>query len=218
MQNPTIFVSYSHEDEVEKNQLVTQLSVLQQSDIDIDLWVDDRISAGQDWAEAIDNAMGRAVAAIFLVTANFLTSNFITHTEAPKILARHRQEGMPVFPLIGKHCAWKTVPWLADLNIKPKSKRPVWQTQGVPADDELATLVSEIYEVLKHSGGSIEPPQQKSVSAYLADTLVYLDNFGAVSQDIPPEPQAYHLDWTAYFNSRTRPRQVPAPTTWSDRL
>jgi hypothetical protein len=44
---PTVFISYSHQDEKWKDRLLTQLGVLQQQSI-LALWHDRRIGAGAD--------------------------------------------------------------------------------------------------------------------------------------------------------------------------
>ena len=62
MDRPSVFISYSHDDEAEKNQLLAHLGVLQKAGL-ISVWVDDRISGGADWEEEIAKAMGARVIA-----------------------------------------------------------------------------------------------------------------------------------------------------------
>ena len=76
MTKPIVFVSYSHKDEKEKEALVSHLSVLQRAGL-IEVWVDDRIQGGADWEDEIKKVIARARVAILLVSANFLTSDFI---------------------------------------------------------------------------------------------------------------------------------------------
>ena len=73
---PTVFISYSRKDEAEKDALLTHLGILHHTGL-IDLWSDDRISAGADWKEEISHAMERASVAILFITANFLNSEFL---------------------------------------------------------------------------------------------------------------------------------------------
>jgi hypothetical protein len=47
MSKPIIFISYSHKDETEKDELLAQLGVLQSAGL-IGLWNDDQIEAGAD--------------------------------------------------------------------------------------------------------------------------------------------------------------------------
>src|ERR1051326_838725 len=95
MKPPIIFLSYSHKDERDKDRLVTQIKVLERAG-KIDLWNDDRIRAGGAWKHMIDEAMTKAKVAILLVTANFLTSNFILDVEVPELLERHKVGGLDI--------------------------------------------------------------------------------------------------------------------------
>jgi len=150
MIQPTVFISYSHKDEEEKDALLSQLGVLQKADL-IQLWNDDRIGAGEDWEQQIREAMSHARVAVLLVTANFLNSDFILMNEVPALLQRRTQEGLTVFPIIAKACAWQEVTWLAKMNVLPKNGRPVWSDRGSHADEDLAIIAIEIANIINRS-------------------------------------------------------------------
>jgi hypothetical protein len=147
-EQPTVFISYSHKDEKEKDALVSHLGVLQKGAGLIDLWSDDRIGGGDDWEEEIRQAMEKAKIAILLVSANFLTSGFILGTEVPTLLQRRKKEGIIVLPIIAKHCAWLNVKWLAKMNVRPKNGNPIWR-KGAEPDEELAAIAGEVANKLK---------------------------------------------------------------------
>ncbi|MBI1930705.1 TIR domain-containing protein [Candidatus Poribacteria bacterium] len=151
MNLPTIFISYSHKDEEEKRMLLSHLGVLGHVGL-IDVWNDDRIGAGGDWEQEITEAMARARVAILLVSANFLTSHFILRKEVPTLLERREREGLTVFPVIAKACAWKVVPWLTKMNVRPKNGIPVWGDGGVHIDEDLAAIAEEIVDIIKPEG------------------------------------------------------------------
>jgi hypothetical protein len=50
MLRPLIFISYSHQDEAWKNQLLVHLGVLQPK---VDSWDDRQIQAGEDWNQTV---------------------------------------------------------------------------------------------------------------------------------------------------------------------
>src|SRR5262249_30019560 len=89
MPRPAVFVSYSHQDERWKDRLVQQLRVLEPEG-DFEVWDDRRIAAGSDWLPEIEQAMHRAVAAVLLISADFLTSKFILSQEVPRLLERRQ--------------------------------------------------------------------------------------------------------------------------------
>ena len=147
---PTIFISYSHRDETEKEQLLSHLSVLQHTGL-TQLWSDDQIEAGHDWQEEIQTVISQARMAILLVSANFLTSEFILGQEVPALLHRRQIEGLVIMPVIAKACAWRKVAWLSQLQVRPQDGRPVWREGGRYADDYLADIAEEAANFLEFS-------------------------------------------------------------------
>jgi hypothetical protein len=147
---PTVFISYSHKDENEKNDLLTHLGILEREDL-LDLWVDDRIGAGGDWETEIKLAIQQARVAILLITANFLNSPFILDKEVPDLLKRRQHEGLIVYPLIARACAFDRIEWLKKINVKPKNGAPVWREGGRYADEELAAVVREVADIISRS-------------------------------------------------------------------
>lgn len=143
-----IFISYSHKDEECKDQLVTHLSVLQQ-DFPLELWNDRDIQAGDDWEEKIKTALDSCNIAIFLISAHFLSSKFITTVEVPTLLQRRQRDGLRVMPLILRPCAWKAVTWLSPIQARPKDGRPLLQGTEVQIDTDLAAFTEEIWGWLK---------------------------------------------------------------------
>lgn len=143
-----IFISYSHQDEGEKDQLLTHLGVLQRAGL-IELWSDDRINVGADWEAEIRQAIEQASVAILFITAHFLTSDFILGQEVPALFKRRERQGLTIFPVIAKACAWRTVDWLAQLNVRPKNGLPIWSGSGSQVNDALATIAEEVAIIIR---------------------------------------------------------------------
>jgi hypothetical protein len=148
MTKPTVFISYSHKDEAWKDRLVTHLEVLQCQGL-LDLWDDRRIYAGQDWEQEIEAAMNAASAAVLLVSADFLTSAFILGKEVPRLLERHDKEGLRIFPVIVRPCAWKQVEWLARMQVRPNDGRPLSAGDEYQVDADLAAISKEVHDLVK---------------------------------------------------------------------
>ncbi|MCB0168011.1 MAG: toll/interleukin-1 receptor domain-containing protein [Anaerolineae bacterium] len=145
---PTIFISYSRKDEAEKEQLLAHLSVLQHAGL-TQVWSDDQIGAGHDWQQEIQEVITQARIAIFLVSANYLTSEFILGQEVPTLLHRRQIEGLIVVPIIAKACAWRKVAWLSQLQVRPNDGRPIWHDGGRHADEALAQIAEEVADMLE---------------------------------------------------------------------
>jgi hypothetical protein len=156
MTKPTVFISYSHKDEVWKDRLVTHLGVLQQEGL-LDEWDDRRIGAGADWYQKIEEAIARASVAVLLVSADFLTSKFILSKEIPSLLERRDKEGLCIYPVIIKPCAWKHVKWLTRMNLRPKDGRPIQGGSEFQVETDLAAIAEEIAGII---GPTVEMPER----------------------------------------------------------
>jgi hypothetical protein len=148
-QPPTVFISYSHKDEKEKEALMVHLGVLQKAAGLIDLWNDERIDPGEDWEQKIDRAIDKAKAAVLLISPHFLTSEFILSKEAPKLRQHHDTKGLIIIPIITKPCAWHKIDWLARMKVWPEKGKPIWRDDGSCADQELAIIAEDIANMLK---------------------------------------------------------------------
>ena len=170
MTKPLVFISYSHKDDTEKEQLVSQLKVLEKSE-HIELWTDDKIEGGATWDEEVKKKITQASVVILLVSANFLTSDYILNEEVPNFLKRRQKEGLTVFPIIAKSCAWDTVDWLVKMNVKPKNGTPIWDGSNIQiVDNKLATITREIKDIVaKKTAPDIRPtnsPNKLSFPSY----------------------------------------------------
>src|SRR5262245_37257991 len=150
MTPPTVFISYSHRDEVWKDRLLTQLGVLQQQSI-LELWHDRRIGAGADWYHEICQAMETANVAVLLISAHFLTSSFILQEEVSRLLTRRQQEGLPIVPILVTPCPWKQVPWLARMQLRPLDARPLSAGNDHQIETDLTAIAEEIAALMQRA-------------------------------------------------------------------
>lgn len=154
MNQPTVFISYSHKDEDWKDRLVAHLRVLQKEGL-FDLWDDRRIEAGEDWHQKISDAMNVAGAAILLITADFLTSTFILKEEVPRLLERKNHEGLSIFPVIVRPCPWKKVKWLSKMQVRPEDGKPLSSGDENQIDTDLTSIAEEVAEIMEKSMASL---------------------------------------------------------------
>jgi hypothetical protein len=119
-----IFISYSHKDEIFKDELVTMLAGLQRRGI-VDAWQDRQIEAGDEWNKSIQDAMNDCDLALLLVSPDYIASHFIQGEEQPKLLQRHREMQLRVIPIIVRPCPWQSEPVLKDLQALPKDGKAV---------------------------------------------------------------------------------------------
>jgi tetratricopeptide (TPR) repeat protein len=144
---PFVFISYSHQDEAEKDQLLAHLGVLQSEGL-IELWSDDQLGAGADWQAEIKKTIARAKVAILFVSANFLTSDFILGQEVPAMLQRGEKEGLIILPVIAQPCAWQRVKWLD--RLVPKGTQPIWREADTDPDEALAAIAEQVARIVNN--------------------------------------------------------------------
>ena len=95
----TLFYSYAHEDEDLRSRLEVHLAALRRSGLIRD-WHDHFIVPGQNWDDEIKRNLQSADLILFLISADFLNSNYIFNVEVKEALAHHRTGQAVVVPMI----------------------------------------------------------------------------------------------------------------------
>lgn len=150
MSTPTVFISYSYKDESWKERVVTHLRVLR-GHSQIELWDDRQIGIGPDWYEQIQAAITKANVAVLLVSANFLSSEFILDEEVPRLLERQKVNDLHIIPLIIRPCAWRLVGWLQTMQPYPRGVEALSACNQHKVDENLAAVVERIYDILSQA-------------------------------------------------------------------
>lgn len=158
-----IFVSYSRRDSDWKDLLGEQLGAFVNIGL-LDLWTDDRIEVGDDWLAELDDALASAAAAVLLVSASFLSSPFVRDHEVPKILER-RAAGMPVIPILVRPCAWRAVPWLAQMQMLPGDGDTISSGSPHDIDRKLANAAEAIADRVAADSGERSSTSRTIASA-----------------------------------------------------
>lgn len=118
-----VFISYAHEDEQHKDTFRDQLIDLERGG-QIDLWDDGRLQPGQKWLDEIHAQLESCDIAVFLVTQKFLRSDFISSVEYRRLMERHSQGRVAIFPVILKECSYRRYD-IAELQRVPKGNLAV---------------------------------------------------------------------------------------------
>ncbi len=104
----SVFVSYAHKDETLREELETQLKLLQHTGM-LDAWNDRRIRPGENWENQIDDNLQRADVVLLLISADFMASDYCLK-EMEIALQRQRSGSVAVVPIIVRHCNWRHLP------------------------------------------------------------------------------------------------------------
>jgi hypothetical protein len=122
-QSMKLFFSYAHKDERLRDELAKHLSLLKREGI-ITTWHDRDITAGTNWAQAIDTNLNDADIILLLISADFLASDYCYDIEMQRAIERHNTQEARVIPIILRPCDWHSAPF-GKLQALPKDAKPV---------------------------------------------------------------------------------------------
>jgi tetratricopeptide (TPR) repeat protein len=105
-----IFYSYAHKDEILREELEKQLSLLELQGM-ITGWHDRRIGAGQEWADEINTHLNTANVILLLISPDFMASKYCYGIEVKRAIERHEQGDELVIPIILRPVNWKGAPF-----------------------------------------------------------------------------------------------------------
>jgi hypothetical protein len=124
-----VFFSYAHRDEALRVELVKHLSLLQRQGV-ITAWHDRKITAGTEWAGAIDAHLQSAQIILMLVSADFMASDYCYDVEMRRAMERHEAQEARVIPVILRPVDWQDAPF-GKLQALPTDGKPItdWSNQ-----------------------------------------------------------------------------------------
>jgi hypothetical protein len=117
-----VFFAYSHNDETDRNELEKHLAVLKREGL-LKTWHDRRILAGINIDQEIDGNLLDSNLVLFLVSPDFLASEYCYSKEMQKTIERQKKGLCWAIPIILDHCDWKNTP-LKELRACPKDGIP----------------------------------------------------------------------------------------------
>lgn len=118
-----VFFSYSHKDEVFREELETHLSILRRQEV-ICGWHDRKITAGREWAGEIDKHLDSAKIILLLISADFLASDYCYDVEMRRAMERHERGEARVISIMLRDVDWHGAPF-AKLQVLPTDAKPV---------------------------------------------------------------------------------------------
>lgn len=116
-----VFVSYSHADAKWLTSMRSHLKLLERH-AGIEQWDDTKIKPGTQWREEIQSALERAKVAVLLVSADFLTSDFIVTNELPPLLKAAQEHGTLILALIVRPCRFEKTELARFQAVNPPSR------------------------------------------------------------------------------------------------
>lgn len=101
-----LFICYSHVDESAVKRLIPSLKVLARRGY-IAHWRDTDLVAGEDWDDTINERLSNAQIILFMVSTDFLASEYITEHERPLAMRLMLEKKAVVVPVLLSDCSWR---------------------------------------------------------------------------------------------------------------
>lgn len=145
-----IFISYSHQDEQFKENLISHLSSLKRRGL-INEWHDRKILPGDNWDKNIKQELLDANIILLLISSDFIASNYCYDVEITKAIERHESKEAILIPIILRPCDWKDLPF-SKIQGLPKDALPLTKWENV--DDAYLNIIDGIKTVLSKNQNS----------------------------------------------------------------
>jgi predicted acylesterase/phospholipase RssA len=140
------FVSYSRDDKNWLYKLQTQLKPIEKYR-GIKAWDDTEIKPGQEWDKEIENALVATKVAIFLVTPNFLASDFINEREMKYFLDISEKQNVPILWIAVSHSNYEQTP-LKNIQCANNPEMPLDTLSDADLNLELTKISKAIIDLM----------------------------------------------------------------------
>ena len=138
----SVFMSYSHTDEELRHELEKHLAGLRRQGV-ISTWHDRRIGPGEEIHGQISAQLDSAEIILFLVSADFLASDYCYDGEMLRAMERHDEGTARVIPVILRPCDWLGAPF-DKLKAVPTDGKPV--VKHATLDDGFVEVAQAVRE------------------------------------------------------------------------
>lgn len=149
MSNPIkVFISYSHKDEEYKDELNKHLKPYETQKI-IEIWDDRDILPSQDWHKEINERLKAAHVILYLVSSDFMASDYINNVELSKAMDRHAKGEQALVPIIIRPSNLSMLN-IAKFQATPKNAKAIstWADQDEAWMDVISSL-SKLFTAIK---------------------------------------------------------------------
>jgi len=113
--------------------------------LSLNVWDDQKLNAGDDWRGGeIRSEIEKCSAAILVLSADFLASDFIANQELPPLLEAAKERGARIIPVIAKPCIFHEIDELASFQAINSPSTPLLAMSEAKAEETLVQLASTI--------------------------------------------------------------------------
>ena len=162
-----IFYSYSHKDEELRECFESHMSGIKRKGL-IEEWHDRKILPGQLWEQSISNNIEEADIVLFLVSSDFLASDYCYDKEVIKSVERHYNGHCVVVPIIIRDCDWDGTPFESIQGL-PTDMKPVISRYWHNKDEAFTDIVKGLKKIIKNKFEDINSGTRKKPDVFFGD-------------------------------------------------
>lgn len=163
------FISYSHCDDLYRERLEIQLTMLKRQEI-ISSWTDRKITPGEEWDGQIDKNLEAAHIILLLISPDFLASEYCYDKEMQRAMEKHESRESIVIPILIRPCDWTSAPF-SKLQVLPSEAKEV--SKWINADDAWLDILNGIKNTISY----MEERSIQDVSKEIAGLETVNDTF-----------------------------------------
>jgi hypothetical protein len=170
MKKPKLFISYSHADEFFKVELEKHLATMKENQ-EVETWNDRMLTPGEEWDKAIKLELVNADIILFLVSSDFIASDYCNDIEVKKAIERHDLKTAKVIPIIIRSCDWQST-LFGKLQVLPKDAKPVKKWSDL--DDAFVDVVKGIRRATEGNTIVVES-NSKDIAGHAFESVTFED-------------------------------------------
>ena len=167
-----VFFSYSHADDRHRIRLEKALKLLERQGL-IDTWTDRKLLPGDRWEEGIAEELERADLILFLVSDDFIASDFIWGREMKRALERQAAGEARVVPVIVRPCDWHPAPF-GKLQAVPKDGLAVTDPEWGSEDKAWEDVAKRLRAMVEDLAGRRASSPSRTARSAVPDPTRYL--------------------------------------------
>jgi hypothetical protein len=194
-----LFYSYSHKDADLRGLLGTHLAPLKRRQ-KISEWHDRKIEPGANWHTEISSQLETADLILFLLSADFMESEYCFGVEVEKAMERAKRDEVKIAPILLRPCLWQESPF-SELQIIPRDARAI--TAWPSLDGAFEDVASEIRKIVSES-----PPSRSTASTAAVEPRRFDSSLDLVREQVRSYARLYERTRQRMRASDARTRRM----------
>lgn len=150
---PRLFLSYAHLNPGWRDLFLAKLEPLTSKGA-FEVWHDGHIEHGDDWFERIAVEIQRSRFTVILLTAEFLSSDFIRTRELPYIEQIRVRQDLTIYPWVCEPCGWQQVSLFSEAGSRIQC-RPADSALSDHDDDAVHQMLDDWIATLGDRGDAL---------------------------------------------------------------